>query len=290
MHRPIVPRRFHAALALSFWILGSPLVVRANVLFAHPFNSYTSHPASLSVVNSIGISNNGAPPPDTVYFGTIDLKNNDLIVHPAVQDEAHAFATFKSVYDMVRSGADQGAYDAAGITSSTVETDAGTTGATNAKGGLAIGVILNDDGAGNNPDGSGNPLWGSSGASDLGTFDGYGDGAGQHLTQYDTIVKYTFIGDLFLEGLVTQTDWAEVFGNLGKHPDNSSALNQAWENGDAFYQSPFGMPVSQIAWAATFANLAMQSDYPYTATLAATGGGTYLERFSNRCHCVAAMP
>ena len=279
MLRTSVGEQFRFALTISLIIIVSPTVCRAaNVLIPHPFNSYTSSPATLSVTSGISITNNGAPPPNTVYFGTIDLKNNDLIVHPTIQDEAHAYAAFKSVYDMVRSGADQGAYDQSGITSTTVEADAGTTGAINAKGGLALGVMLNDDGAAVHPDGSGNPIWGNPNdplnPAGLGTFDGYGASPGQHLTQYDTIVKYTFIGDLFLEGSVSQTDWATVFGNLGTLPDNSTALNQAWQNGDAFYQSPFGIPISQIVWAQTFANLSVQSQYPYTATFAQSGGGS----------------
>lgn len=266
MFVPFTGRRIFLALALGLILV--PSVTWGDVVIQHPFNSSTATPASLSIVNSLSISNNGAAAPGTVYFGTLDLKNNDLIIHPAAQTEASAFATFKSVYDMLRSGADSGAYDGTGITSTTVSTDAGVTGATNAKGALAVGVMLNDDGGATNPDGSGNPIYGGAN-SDLGTFDGYGASAGQSLTQYDTIVKYTFIGDLFLQGLVTQTDAAIVFGNLGTNPDNNSALNQRFQNGDEFYVAG---PISQTDYALTFSNLSTQSQYPYTATFAQGAG------------------
>jgi hypothetical protein len=276
------------ALALGLFLL--PMVTRADVLIQKPFDSVTSTPASLSVINALEISNsvitfapaspppidtynsavNGAPLGSVNYFGTLDLKNNDLIIHPTVQDESHAIATFHAVYDAIHHGADGGAYDGTGITSSTVSTDAGVTGATNPKGALAIGVMLNDDGAGSNPDGSGNPLWGGAG-SDLGTFDGYGASAGQSLTQYDTIVKYSFIGDLFLEGKVTQTNAAVVFGNLGKNPDNNTALTQRWQSGDEFYTAG---PINQTDYAVTFGNLSTQSQYPYTATFGQVGGAS----------------
>ena len=130
MFVPRIGQRLFLPLTLGLILL--PSVSWGDVLIQKPFNSVTSTPASLSVVNSVSIANNAAAPPSTVYFGTLDLKNNDLIIHPTAQNETAAFATFKSVYDMLRSGADGGAYDMPGITSTTVSTDAGVTGATNA--------------------------------------------------------------------------------------------------------------------------------------------------------------
>jgi hypothetical protein len=290
MFVPRIGQRLALSFALGLFLL--PSISWGDVLIQKPFNTYTSTPASLSVVNFMGINTTlynastdatysadvAGHAPNNTFLGTLDLKNNDLIIHPSAQNETAAYATFKSVYDMLRSGADSGAYDMPGISSSTVSTDAGVTGATNAKGGLAIGVMLNDDGGATHGDGSGNPIWGNpndpTNPSDLGTFDGYGGTLatdGQKLTQYDTIVKYSFIGDLFLEGRVTQTDASVVFGNLGTNPDNMTALNQRWQNGDEFYSA--NQPINQTDYAVTFGNLSTQSQYPYTATFA-QGGGT----------------
>jgi hypothetical protein len=254
MSRPRIGQQLLMAIALGLIVL--PAVSWATtVTIQHPFDSYTSNPASLSVVNSISINNDGAANPNTVYFGTLDLKNNDLVIHPSVQDVAHAYSTFHAVYDMLRSGVDQGAYDQTGISSSTVNLDA-----TLGNGALAIGVMLNDDGGAVNPDGSGNPIWGGVN-SDLGSWDGY-----TNLSQYDTLVKYSFIGDLFLEGKVTQTDAAVVFGNLGTQPDNNTPFTQRWQNGDFFYQVATGGQINQTDYAVAFGNLSAQANYPYTIT------------------------
>ncbi len=283
MFRPFPARQLLFASLLG--LLFMPAVSWATQI-THPFNSYTSHPASLSVV---GVTGNGtglgitltnpsyqttgqitanpsgyvstvtANAPSNVFTGTLDITNNDLIIHPPAQNETSALATFRAVYDMLRSGAHGGAYDGKGIMSSYINLDA-----TQGNGALAIGVMLNDDGGGNHPDGSGNPLWGlpptnQSNPSALGPFDGY-----SNLTQYDTIIKYTFIGDLFLEGSVSQTDEQLVFANLGLVPSNTSVPTQAWQSGDFFYESPGGGPVSQTDDQIAFANLAAQANYPYT--------------------------
>jgi len=263
MSRSHIGQRIAFGLALGLISLLPNLSRATTVTIQHPFSSYTSTPASLSVVNSVSIANNGAAAPATVFFGTVDLKNNDLIIHPAAQNEASAQATFAAVYNMVRSAADQGAYDMPGISSSTVNIDANQ-----GNGALALGVMLNDDGGATNTDGSGNPLWGGAN-SDLGSWDGY-----TNISQYDTLVKYTFIGDLFLEGAVSQTDAAVVFGNLGQKPGNTGPLSQNWQSGDFFYQVPTGGQVSQTDYAVTFANLSAQSGYPYTVTFAQGGGNS----------------
>ncbi len=258
MSRSHLAQRLSICFALGL-ILLLPNVSRAtNVAIQHPFSSYTSTPASLSVVSGINIASSGGS-----FTGILDVKNNDIIIKPTVEDEAHGLANFQAVYSMITQGADQGAYDGAGITSSTVNADAT---ASNAQGGLAIGVMYNDDGSGGNADGSGNPIWGGAN-SDLGSFDGY-----TNISQYDTIVKYTFIGDLFLEGAVSVNDWATIFGNLGTTPHNSGPLDQAWQNGDSFYQTSSGTPINVNDWATTFGLLTGQSSYPYTATFASGSG------------------
>jgi hypothetical protein len=281
-------RSFLGRLALLATIAGlaiSPSVSWATTI-QHPFSSYTSHPASLSVINAgvLGLTTTNtnynttakiqADPSgyylnlssnigSTTYTSTLDISNNDLIIHPLAQNETSAMQTYRAVYNMLNSGADQGAYDGKGIKSGIVNLDA-----TAGQGDLAVGVMLNDDGAGSHGDGSGNPLWGGAN-SDLGSFDG-----NTSLSQYDTIVKYTFIGDLFLEGAVSQTDEQIVFANLGLVPANNTTTTQAFQNGDFFYQSASGGPVSQTADQITFANLANQANYPYTLAQPSSGLGS----------------
>jgi hypothetical protein len=271
-----------------------------NVVIQHPFNSYTSTPPSLSAIGFAGISTNaggGAYVSQTqlntagqsvsgmmgyynaintagagaTFSGVYNASNNDLIIHPPQQTEASAIATFKAVYNMITNGADSGAYDgfdttkfpfpgsAAGISSASINIDAN---APNGKGGLALGVLLNDDGSAGNVDGSGNPLWGGANSA-LGSWDG-----ATNLSQYDTLVKYTFVGDLFLEGAVSTTDAQVLYANLGHSYGNTNPNDQSWESGDGFYQSLSGGFVNTTDNQVTYANLSRQSQYPYTATFA----------------------
>ncbi len=193
-------------------VAASSVAVAGNAVYAtiipKPFNSMTSSPPSLSTVNSITIANNGAPLGSRVYFGTLDLTNNDLIVHAT--NEVTALANLANVVDMVRSGFDHGDWLGTGITSSKAAAD-------HASGyeSTAVGVILNDDG-------SGNPLWGGANSL-LGSFDG--DSA---LSQFDLIVKYTFFGDTLLRGIVDGTDLTIVEGG------QASAM-KGWINGEFNY-------------------------------------------------------
>ncbi|HEV2971391.1 MAG TPA: PEP-CTERM sorting domain-containing protein [Pirellulales bacterium] len=239
-----------------------------------PFNSFTSHPASLSVVNFLGVNVSGptaydastdatytsdvaAQSPKNVFSGTLNLTNNDIIIVPTIQDSAHGLAAYQAAYDMIRSGADQGAYDGTGVSSSTVATDAGV------KGALALGIMYNDD---TFLGGSGSPVWGAtSGAnvSDNGPFDGY-----SNLSQFDTIIKYTFIGDTDLEGQVSQNLVAPIFSNLGKtlvqFPNNSPSTT-LFQAGDFYYQVSTGAaPINQSDYSQAFTNLSLQhTGYPY---------------------------
>jgi hypothetical protein len=256
MSRPRIGQQLVMAIALGLFLL--PSVSWAVTTIQHPFVSATATPASLSILNSLSIANDGMAAPNTTYFGTLDLKNNDLIVHPSAQTAAAALANYQAIYDMIRSGADVGAYDQTGVSSTTVAADA------TQKGGLALGILLNDDG-------TGTPIWGGAG-SDLGAFDG-----NTSLNQFDTIVKYTFLGDSFLEGAVSQSDVLGVFPNLGKFPANNSATTQAWQAGDFFYQSqlaaanPNRAPVNQSDYSSAFSNLSAQSTYPYSFAQPAAG-------------------
>src|SRR5262245_64903088 len=104
-----------------------------------------------------------------------------------------------------------------GILSSTASNDA-----YNVNGGTGLGVMLNDAGWIGDP---GNALWGPESSAFGESWDGF-----SNLTQYDTLVKYTFLGDCALEGEVTAWDVNNVWANFGTHP----TLN-TWSAGDFFY-------------------------------------------------------
>ncbi|HEV2969531.1 MAG TPA: autotransporter-associated beta strand repeat-containing protein [Pirellulales bacterium] len=174
--------------------------------------------ARTSMLGSISIDNNEAAPGSTVYYGTLDMMNNDLIVAPPDQSETTAPSDYSDVNDMVRSGqASDHSWTGRGITSSTAaydqqhKTDSSnpTTGMT------ALGVILNDDGSHANSDHSGSAIWNS--------WDGF-----SNLTQYDTLVKYTYRGDTKLRGTVDSSDAGRV-ATIG-------TSGVGWRGGDFFYQ------------------------------------------------------
>ena len=198
--------RFRCPLVASF-VLGVavwPRVVTAAVLIPAPHDSTVSSP-SVEVLNSISIANNGGPLGSRVYFGTVNLANNDLIVESST--EAAALSDYANVTDMVRSGYDAPNDDwtGTGITSSIAAADAAGNGTTSlgfpGSGITALGVILNDDGSHVHADGSGNPIWN--------TWDGIA------VNQYDVLVKYAFFGDTSLSGKVGAADVNVVASNFG---------------------------------------------------------------------------
>jgi hypothetical protein len=262
--------------------LGLILLPAVSWAVPAPFNSFTSHPASLSVVNFLGVNVSGptaynastdatytsdvaAQSPNNVFVGTLNLSNNDIIIAPAIQDQAHGLAAYRAAYDMIRSGADQGAYDGTGVSSSTVATDAGV------KGALALGIMYNNDAFLAGGVDSGTAVWGPAATSDNGPFDG-----DSNLTQFDTIIKYTFIGDTDLEGRVSQNLVAPIFANLGKtlvqFPNNSSSTT-LFQAGDFFYQVSTGAaPINQGDYSQAFTNLSLQNTgYPYGGGASAAG-------------------
>jgi hypothetical protein len=190
--------------------------------------------ASLSIVSSLSIASDGGPLGSRVYFGTLNLNNNDLIVHAT--NEATALATYAKVFDMVMSGFDQRNWLGTGITSGIVAADA-----PDGYESTAIGVILNDDCSGVNPDGSGNPISTS--------FDGHSG-----FSQYDVIVKYTFLGDTLLRGLIDSSDLTTV--QIGR----SNALT-GWANGEFNYTRG---PVTTLDVLETQRSLAYESKYPHS--------------------------
>ena len=213
-------------------------------LIQHPFNSFTSTQiASLSTVNSISITNDGAPLGSRVYFGKLDLNNNDLIV--TATNKSMALSNLANITDMVRAGRNGGDWAGTGITSGVVRLDH-----SEGYGITALGVILNDDGSGINADGSGNLIWGGSNSL-FGSFDGYSTIGGVALSQYDVIVKYTFAGDIYLEGSVEGWEPGFVSANLG--------IGKGWANGESNYT---GGVVSSFDVYEANHSFARQSQYP----------------------------
>ncbi len=248
------------ALGLVFLL---PNVSRATtVTIPAPFNSLSSTPASLSTTNSLSISNNSATVPNTVYFGTLQLNNNDVILIPTIQDATHGKALYNAVNDMARSGSNGGAQDGTGISSYFAKIDA-----LHGNSALGVGVLYNDDG-------SGGQFYGGVGGGDVNpSFDGY-----SNLTPFDTIVKYTFLGDTFLRGFIDTFDTSQTQNNsdLGFVPTTNY-----WQQGDFYYQTTDGVtPINTFDTSAVFNDQVLQSQYPKVVMFAqpsgALGGGTSL--------------
>jgi len=136
-------------------------------------NNGTSH------VGTLTMGNGGGSYPRT-YNGTLDLKNNDLIVD---------YGSLSDVTDALRSGSNSAFWNGTGLTSSTAAASSGAT---------ALGVIQNFV----------NPATGSSGLM-YATFDGisaHRDGSA--FNGSEILVKYTYAGDFNLDGKVDSHDFA----------------------------------------------------------------------------------
>jgi hypothetical protein len=216
-----------AVATLVLWAVALPL--NAGIIIPHPFDS-THTILSLSQVSSINISNDGAPLGKRVYFGTLNLNNNDLVVQAS--NESTALLNLANVADMVRSGYDSGDWLGAGITSQFAADDF-----SQGYGNIGVGVILNDDGSHVNPDGSGGPIWT--------TFDG------APVDQYAVLVKYTFYGDLDLKGSITFGDVLQVAHNVGN--------GHGWPQGEFTYS---GSTVTHDDLVAANESFYLQQDYP----------------------------
>ncbi len=220
MNRVVFVRLLSALAAIGVALAGNNAVA---AFIRTPFNSITSHPASLSTFSSIIIANDGAPLGSRVYFGKFDITNNDAIV--LATNKATALANYANIFDMVRSGFNHGDWGGLGITSSIAAADH--------SGGYectAVGVILNDDGSHINADGSGNPIWGGANSL-LGPFDG--DAA---LNQYDVIIKYTYFGDTLLRGFADTDDLDTVLADF-QFGNGASGIGtgQGWVAGEFNY-------------------------------------------------------
>jgi hypothetical protein len=140
-------------------------------------------PNQVSVLNSLSIDNDGGALGSRNYYGTVDLKNNDIIINNA--SPGAATTTLASVADMARAG-----QSGNGLMTSSGDTITG------------LGVINNTNG--------------------LTTFDNVSiDGNA-------TLVKYTFFGDLNLDGKVDGNEIAAAVNGFNLHLGG-------WANGDANY-------------------------------------------------------
>jgi autotransporter-associated beta strand protein len=160
-------------------------------------------------LNSNGTITVGAPSPHRTVLATsaltfsdstglIDLGANDLIVHGG------SLSDITSDIAQGRNGGSSVWAGTFGITSSSAEATPTLT---------ALGVELNSDGSSANG-GLGNPL--------MTTFDG------QPVTNTDVLVKYTFVGDANLDGVVNGSDYTLI--------DNGyNAGLTGWRNGDFNY-------------------------------------------------------
>jgi hypothetical protein len=237
MNRTAIPSALYALIALAAAIV--PSVASATIIIPAPKDS-TKFQASTGVVSSVNIANDGGPLGSRVYFGTLNINNNDLIVMPSPATEAAALSAFANTTDMVRSGYDRGDWAGTGITSSIAAADAAGNGVTTlgfpGSGITAVGVILNDDGTHINPDGSGHPIWS--------TWDGFA------VNQYSVLVKYTFYGDTKLKGYVNSADVGVVAANFGTGTN--------WAHGEFNYN---GGPVNSTDVTQVNRSLALESTY-----------------------------
>ena len=218
-------------LAAALW----PGILSAG-LIPHPFSSSLTL-SSTSQFQSIIINNDGAPLGSRVYYGTLDITNNCVIVTQTT--EAGALSTFANIVDMVRSGyGSNHNWGGTGIMSSTAKLDHDE-----GYGITAVGVILNDDGEQDHADGSGEPI--------------YNTWQGIAVSQYDVLVKFTFFGDTLLSGTVSGSDAGVVNGNLG--------TGKGWVNGEFNYTG--GVVNSHDIYEVNH-SLARESQYPLETPVA----------------------
>jgi autotransporter-associated beta strand protein len=142
-----------------------------------------------------------------ITSGTLDLTNNDMILSSGGSSE------LATVTQEITQGRNGGAVvwsgSAGGITSSAAAATPTVT---------ALGAILNDNGAGTNT-----PL--------MTLFDG------RQVGDKDVLVKYTFVGDTNLDGVVNASDYINIDNafSFNSSPANAGNLKTGWINGDFNY-------------------------------------------------------
>jgi fibronectin-binding autotransporter adhesin len=141
--------------------------------------------------------------------GTIDLTNNDMIVHSGSGGIAQ-LAALNAAADTGFNGP-TGAWTGTGLI-----TSAGTK-ANNPKSNTGLGIVVNDT----HQSGT------LSGTSLMATFDG------QSVADGDVLVKYTYFGDALLTGSVTAADYIQI--DNGFTSQSGANPLQGWYNGDFNY-------------------------------------------------------
>ena len=183
-------------------ISASPLSINAtggSVTFGS-----TQHLASLTISSGASATASASTPRNVIVTGSVsvggslDLTNNDMIVHNGNLGTA---ATPGSITAEIAQGrGSNGLWTGSGITSSLAAATPGQT---------AVGVELNNNG---------------SGGTFFSTFDG------QTVTNTDVLVKYTYAGDADLSGTVNAADYILIDNGF-----NSAGAKTGWRNGDFNY-------------------------------------------------------
>ncbi len=253
-------RILFAALALGLVLLPS-VTWATTVTIQAPFDSTIATPIpSLSQTHDISIANDGGPVGSTTYFGRLDLQNNDIIFTPSVPNDTNGRALYNKVNDMVRSGilnptTFASDWSGEGIGSSQANVDF-----YHYKGRMGVGTLYNNTGF---SAGNGIQWWGGTDNQNGNTFDGV------NVSQFATIVKYTYMGDTQLRGTVDPTDTASLFANLGTSPQTDT-----WLKGDFFYADTSGGSIDSSDTAILVANVTDTVPnhlYPHTVSFAQGG-------------------
>jgi hypothetical protein len=178
----------------------------ASITFA---NSFHSTGLSLTNSSSAKVLANGTGANYLVQFdllsfggskgaweGKLDLSNNDMIVH-------NAAGSLADITSQIAEGYGTGTWNGAGGIISSAAVGSGNT---------SLGVELNDNG---------------SGGTLLSMFDG------QTVTNTDVLVKYTYVGDADLDGVINGSDYTLI--DNGFNSQSSADPLSGWRNGDFNY-------------------------------------------------------
>jgi autotransporter-associated beta strand protein len=211
-------KRLHEnnAVVINGSIDGNNVITGGTVQVLDSSPTLPSHPQGdptfVSRPSSLTIANDAAPVQSRVYYGTLDLGNNDLIIdYTGTIDPDSPRA---SIEDMVRSGFNFGDWLGKGITSSVA-------GALLANNNYALGVAENAALPQPYGDGTEDPNTGGPKFN------------GQTVDRTTVLVKFTHRIDLDLDGLITSNDAALFNGN---YSENDPAY---WLIGDVDYDGIF---------------------------------------------------
>jgi len=190
--------------------------VRTSGTNAVGLNANTSHVGALSIAGGSG-----------VYYATLDLKNNDLIVDNATPASDNLpTSQLATITDMVKGGSNGGLWTGNGIRSSYIATQG-----PNLDVGSALGILRNvaDPTKAFDPN-SLNPTYNPAMYGTGGTLPDFN---GIALPGNETLVKYTYYGDANLDGVVTSMDFALLDAGFSGTKQYDS--NSGWFFGDFNY-------------------------------------------------------